>query len=198
MAAGWGYRLPLVHWFQSPSRGGHLRGVVLERAITNRHICFSPLHEGDTSVAMASLASATTRHSVSVPFTRGTPPWHRLPAARRCHSTCFSPLHEGDTSVASHNWLAARWYSSFSPLHEGDTSVAGGCAGAWRCCCSVSVPFTRGTPPWQALPAEATQRTLRFSPLHEGDTSVASRKQAYVLLHDRFQSPSRGGHLRGL
>ncbi len=61
----------------------------------------------------------------------------------------FSPLHEGDTSVAAQTLRCEGVYMNrFSPLHEGDTSVAlllrvlgGGGPG-------VSVPFTRGTPPW--------------------------------------------------
>ena len=179
--------------------------------------------------------------SVSVPFTRGTPPWpgpsRQLPAV----SIGFSPLHEGDTSVAGRlDSTVGDASTSFSPLHEGDTSVA-------RCQTlrrpmrsSVSVPFTRGTPPWRWLTASNTgpvitvsvpftrgtppwphrqpvaaasmqvsvpftrgtppwRRTIRtrhrFSPLHEGDTSVAASSPA--MLADRFQSPSRGGHLRG-
>ena len=64
--------------------------------------------------------------------------------------------------------------TSFSPLHEGDTSVAQYCIGM-----DIAV-------------------LSRFSPLHEGDTSVAV---VTVIRHgsvvSTFQSPSRGGHLRG-
>ena len=62
--------------FQSPSRGGHLRGPGAFSGHTRDSIGFSPLHEGDTSVA-------NPRFSRRVVFFR------------------FSPLHEGDTSVAA-------------------------------------------------------------------------------------------------
>ena len=135
---------------------------------------------------------------VSVPFTRGTPPWLFL---RRLHSHCelrFSPLHEGDTSVAAGRfatWPAHR--PCFSPLHEGDTSVA--LRGVLLRCDFelVSVPFTRGTPPWLSVTDIDTPIAQRFSPLHEGDTSVALKAQACRLGDPVFQSPSRGGHLRG-
>ena len=60
--------------FQSPSRGGHLRGAeaLLGRPQSSG---FSPLHEGDTSVAMTAGSHTLT-------------------------TSGFSPLHEGDTSVA--------------------------------------------------------------------------------------------------
>jgi len=40
-------------WFQSPSRGGHLRGQIPRRPSPPPHLGFSPLHEGDTSVAFS-------------------------------------------------------------------------------------------------------------------------------------------------
>ena len=61
---------------------------------------------------------------------------------------------------------------SFSPLHEGDTSV-----GRWAC--------------------RRARRFPRFSPLHEGDTSVGRHAGDRCGESDGFQSPSRGGHLRG-
>ena len=90
---------------------------------------FSPLHEGDTSVATPQALRCILRPVVSVPFTKGgTPSWPMmlsiarttsplvmfqspslgghlcgplLPAAPlRSPFACFSPLHEGDTSVA--------------------------------------------------------------------------------------------------
>ena len=87
--------------FQSPSRGGHLRGdsgayyvardfyvsVPFTRGTppwrvkprrAGATMCrFSPLHEGDTSVASIPVDSGSLMLSVSVPFTRGTPPWQR-------------------------------------------------------------------------------------------------------------------------
>ena len=63
--------------FQSPSRGGHLRG-------TSHPARLAPL----------------TSH-VSVPFARGTPPWLRaVDADTALPLFGFSPLREGDTSVA--------------------------------------------------------------------------------------------------
>src|ERR1019366_2085341 len=134
--------------FQSPSRGGHLRGSRRQADFTFCHSSFSPLHEGDTSVAIALSAPQGANlqfqspsrgghlrghqgqqsktpllRLVSVPFTRGTPPWR----------------------------LRRWWRTRRRP---------------------VSVPFTRGTPPWR-----------RFDP------------SPRVII--RFQSPSRGGHLRG-
>ena len=38
---------------------------------------FSPLHEGDTSVVTPTANIVTHAFGVSVPFTRGTPPWYR-------------------------------------------------------------------------------------------------------------------------
>ena len=61
----------------------------------------------------------------------------------------------------------------FSPLHEGDTSVAA--LETLADCCAI----------------------VCFSPLHEGDTSVARRRSVLVCRRSGFQSPSRGGHLRG-
>ena len=66
---------PLVALFQSPSRGGHLRGGQGPSDRPGIHLRFSPLHEGDTSVAFADRLSHNVLFFVSVPFTRGTPPW---------------------------------------------------------------------------------------------------------------------------
>ena len=132
---------------------------------------FSPLHEGDTSVARARGEWQSRKLRVSVPFTRGTPPWHRPCRSRRSASSLFqspsrgghlrgimgggsvrarrsfSPLHEGDTSVAREKGDTTIDLPSFSPLHEGDTSVASeGLKDNNNAL--VSVPFTRGTPPW--------------------------------------------------
>ena len=85
--------------FQSPSRGGHLRGALETLADCCAIVCFSPLREGDTSVARrrsvpgvppirfqspsrgghlrGAAADDNTEGPilVSVPFARGTPPW---------------------------------------------------------------------------------------------------------------------------
>ncbi|SPF49614.1 hypothetical protein SBA4_4120017 [Candidatus Sulfopaludibacter sp. SbA4] len=87
---------------------------------------------------------------------------------------CFSPLHEGDTSVAySPSRPACPGCVRFSPLHEGDTSVALG------------------------LDSLSCRSIACFSPLHEGDTSVAACFSCHRCTNGPFQSPSRGGHLRG-
>ena len=209
---------------------------------------FSPLHEGDTSVASIRWRYSISRHFVSVPFTRGTPPWQLPPLTILMPVLCFSPLHEGDTSVAdvgaggqgrdrafqspsrgghlrgsTRRKRESRCLRCFSPLHEGDTSVAGAIDSslqivmgfafqspsrgghlrgtvdscAQRGTASVSVPFTRGTPPWPAGSMASMTGLTCFSPLHEGDTSVASPRSARDRIGCRFQSPSRGGHLRG-
>ena len=87
---------------------------------------FSPLHEGDTSVAAMAISELARLAS-------------------------FSPLHEGDTSVARRAVCHRPDCSGFSPLHEGDTSVAWceRCGGIGNY--SVSVPFTRGTPLWLSI-----------------------------------------------
>ena len=184
-------------WFQSPSRGGHLRG------------------HGDEHLDTA------TQH-VSVPFTRGTPPWQRRTRANLRIRSCFSPLHEGDTSVAktAPNALAVSTmfqspsrgghlrgrYGRTRRTHALQVSVpfTRGTP-PWLCRSSagvgrlgVSVPFTRGTPPWLRYSSSARPRVPGFSPLHEGDTSVASEVRGLQWGDIAFQSPSRGGHLRGV
>ena len=75
-------------------------------------------------MALQHLIEPSRSVPVSVPFTRGTPPWHWQ---TDCHSKLifrFSPLHEGDTSVAASYLPMIAQISGFSPLHEGDTSVA--------------------------------------------------------------------------
>ena len=54
----------VVFEFQSPSRGGHLRGRRLRRRLALLLFRFSPLHEGDTSVASASSRS----HAKNIAF----------------------------------------------------------------------------------------------------------------------------------
>src|ERR1039458_9652683 len=183
--------------------------------------CFSPLHEGDTSVAIGRRHIPGMKYSVSVPLTRGTPPWPctvactkrllcpfqspsrgghlRGPGFQGCarfHGQSFSPLHEGDTSVAVERAIRVVLAVRFSPLHEGDTSVARRFALGYRSLprfqspsrgghlrgfthtlniplYRVSVPFTRGTPPWPLHYPPWLPCLLSFSPLHEGDTSVA-------------------------
>ena len=209
--------------FQSPSRGGHLRGLLPRASADSGSPCFSPLHEGDTSVAVEFQILYDGGQLVSVPFTRGTPPWPEHPAGGGRRSSAFqSPSRGGHLrgNLRIHRRLPGYWFQSpsrgghlrglrlhpdfgfayfgFSPLHEGDTSVAAWAPRATQPNVQVSVPFTRGTPPWRtgrhaaALPGIWFQSPSRgghlrgagklltkavyrvgFSPLHEGDTSVA-------------------------
>ena len=158
--------------FQSPSRGGHLRGVRAGRGAFIAGPFQSPSRGGHLRGRWKKLLNPS-RNSVSVPFTRGTPPWLQEITLLIIEPVSFSPLHEGDTSVASN---VRRFV----------------CRGRY-----VSVPFTRGTPPWPIPSRPSLSRSWCFSPLHEGDTSVASRTQPTSTRCTRFQSPSRGGHLRG-
>ena len=61
----------------------------------------------------------------------------------------------------------------------------------------VSVPFARGTPPWLGGFLRERGEYNGFSPLREGDTSVATAISPRDEPEHGFQSPSRGGHLRG-
>ena len=157
---------------------------------------FSPLHEGDTSVAPVG------------PVGPGT-------------VECFSPLHEGDTSVAlvsadqeptitgfqspsrgghlrgnCRRWRRDETGKFQSPSRGGH--LRGAEAGRQpRTDSTVSVPFTRGTPPWRGGEANQDHAPVGFSPLHEGDTSVARAEISERASLGMFQSPSRGGHLRG-
>ena len=147
---------------------------VFEAAII---LCFSPLHEGDTSVARGTGSRSRRVHERFSPLHEGDT--SVAPEARRRSFVTvpgFSPLHEGDTSVALHSLRALQWRpESFSPLHEGDTSVAIAQTEVNDAYISVSVPFTRGTPPWRCECQLELIKQLGFSPLHEGDTSVARR-----------------------
>ena len=116
---------PTITGFQSPSRGGHLRGAMSRAMVANRKPCFSPLHEGDTSVAIAAVGDVMKLAS-------------------------FSPLHEGDTSVARKPGDNPEPIPQFqSPSRGGH--LRGAAEKPIRIMHqSVSVPFTRGTPPWRA------------------------------------------------
>ena len=198
------YRL---HTFQSPSRGGRLCGGQRGRqGHAGAHvsvpftrgtplwlktvpflridpICFSPLHEGDASVAQAGGEGAGEQRHVSVPFTRGTPLWYvNSPPVFLDHTEGFSPLHEGDASVANRRGRESLQDPGFSPLHEGDASVARRRPRKSRKCIRVSVPFTRGTPLWPSNTSSPARISPSFSPLHEGDASVAvGRSTARIM-----------------
>ena len=149
----WGWICPTCNVSVPFTRGTPLwRGSGNSRGCLVR--CFSPLHEGDTSVAQLSPISGITNSPVSVPFTRGTPLWQLARLLRDLAHRRFSPLHEGDTSVAL-NRIEPRlllrvsvpftrgtplWLRSWN--RRGNTN-------------QVSVPFTRGTPLW---PRSATGR----------------------------------------
>ena len=138
----------LISWFQSPSRGGHLRGNPAGISAGSQSFGFSPLREGDTSVANVNSSTYRPRCLVSVPFARGTPPWL--------------------STLADSAWCL--WFQSPSRgghLRGRRRSLAPGSS------VFVSVPFARGTPPWQPFTLYET------------------------MLFAEFQSPSRGGHLRG-
>ena len=149
---------------------------------------------------MATYAKSATAYliPVSVPFTRGTPPWPLPCSYQMAVYPSFSPLHEGDTSVATAEEVKGLQILSFSPLHEGDTSVAASASFRIDAHTLVSVPFTRGTPPWLPMPAfdHLTHITVsvpftRGTPPWLADAAIANRSRSV------FQSPSRGGHLRG-
>ena len=110
----------------------------------------------------------------------------------------FSPLREGDTSVGRcHRTGPASYHTFQSPSRGGH--LRGLVAPTWTPAPGkVSVPFARGTPPWARGKGRSANKSLSFSPLREGDTSVGPvpvpRRPLY---YRQFQSPSRGGHLRG-
>ena len=111
--------------FQSPSRGGHLRGPFKTIIIVVLVVGFSPLHEGDTSVAVLNVVILYQPFTRFSPLHEGDTSVAPLPGRPQRGRPGFSPLHEGDTSVASVACCSAMsCNSSFSPLHEGDTSVA--------------------------------------------------------------------------
>ena len=197
MAVALGIQWKLFPTFQSPSRGGHLRGPVPGRSRHRIAVGFSPLHEGDTSVAVASTTCRPENATVSVPFTRGTPPWPGAMMGVRYDIVSFSPLHEGDTSVAQLLAHLRKLIARFSPLHEGDTSVAFDSAGPVLEWLRFSPLHEGDTSVAYQITKETFSLTGRFSPLHEGDTSVAAFHQPPDLEAGEFQSPSRGGHLRG-
>ena len=64
--------------FQSPSRGGRLCGILSDFGYPYPCPGFSPLHEGDASVALSCAEAGDGVGQVSVPFTRGTPLWRRF------------------------------------------------------------------------------------------------------------------------
>jgi len=158
--------------FQSPSRGGHLRGQPQGAVLSPIYPGFSPLLEGDTSVGVEALGASMTDTSGFSPLLEGDTSVGRQDPRSPRKSASFSPLLEGDTSVGGLCRRLRGWNARFSPLLEGDTSVGPPLAlWAWAVR-QVSVPFSRGTPPWGGRLRGRRLRGLRFSPLLEGDTSV--------------------------
>ena len=141
---------PMATPFQSPSRGGHLRGYEWLRDMRDKFGVSVPFTRG-TPPWLSVRDGGIFSLGVSVPFTRGTPPW--LKRWTRCKQT--TPRVSVPFTRGTPPW------SGRANISSCDHS-------------SVSVPFTRGTPPWcqlgPMLPATAF----------------------------KFQSPSRGGHLRGV
>ena len=133
------------------------------------NICFSPLHEGDTSVAQAKTPHSVFASGVSVPFTRGTPPW---PASAPVSTIATCPFQ----SPSRGGHLRGGYKPStkdprnlrFSPLHEGDTSVAIKVETMREFRQSVSVPFTRGTPPWPGAEQPARAGAVVSVPFTRG------------------------------
>ncbi|SPF49612.1 hypothetical protein SBA4_4120015 [Candidatus Sulfopaludibacter sp. SbA4] len=93
---------------------------------------FSPLHEGDTSVASPHVSGTAASPMFQSPSRGGHLRGAGFGGGGDFRSVGFSPLHEGDTSVADHPFPMDRNRLSFSPLHEGDTSVAPCPVCMWR------------------------------------------------------------------
>ena len=89
----------------------------------------------------------------------------------------FSPLHEGDTSVAHPFQAIPQPVLVFQSPSRGGHLRGFADTTNLDTVYSVSVPFTRGTPPWRSAPRRSPPARRRFSPLHEGDTSVAPTNQ---------------------
>ena len=160
--------------FQSPSRGGRLCGCNAVGKLWVDSTCFSPLHEGDASVAARARLTALRMIVVSVPFTRGTPLWRWTSRCQTCGYWVSVPFTRGTPLWPSRRMGRRTRLPSFSPLHEGDASVALAIEISTLPSSNVSVPFTRGTPLWrEASAGMGDQQRQRFSPLHEGDASVA-------------------------
>ena len=157
--------------FQSPSRGGHLRGTA------GQGRCRAP-------------------GSVSVPFTRGTPPWLQIPLTTTLYMSFQSPSRGGHLRGGTRS-LTATVLSAFQSPSRGGHLRGGEIALVAGSSIHVSVPFTRGTPPWHVLLASAGPGDSVSVPFTRGTppwrTSPAHRSERSVA----FQSPSRGGHLRG-
>jgi len=159
--------------FQSPSRGGHLRGAVTASPAARTLRGFSPLREGDTSVAGRRRGDHGARNCFS-PLREGDTSVARGVGSIWRKPSCFSPLREGDTSVALPRFDRLHVFlDRFSPLREGDTSVALPKPSSPKRSEAVSVPFARGTPPWRGPVGRVRAIATGFSPLREGDTSVA-------------------------
>ena len=163
---------PQIQTFQSPSRGGHLRGLAHAASGASWERGFSPLHEGDTSVAVPRMIRSARFSRFQSPSRGGHlrgPPTGSVPY----HSHLFqSPSRGGHLRGAAIKVSGVSNYEFQSPSRGGHLRGPG-------------------------TPASAPYRRRCFSPLHEGDTSVAMRKANTTCFRSLFQSPSRGGHLRG-
>ncbi len=135
--------------FQSPSRGGHLRGLSVTGPLAPRNYGFSPLHEGDTSVATRRRRYGDELSMFQSPSRGGHLRGGRDKSSSRRGTEFQSPSRGGHLRGVNNRHSPLRNLQGFSPLHEGDTSVAR----------------------YSTSPTAAS--SSRFSPLHEGDTSVA-------------------------
>ncbi len=135
--------------FQSPSRGGHLRGTGADLIVQVTKKFQSPSRGGHLRGGTTSSRCRRRFRLVSVPFTRGTPPWQSLPGTRIDRYRQFqSPSrgghlrggHEGENNTAIRSWFQ-------SPSRGGHLRGVRKLTGNFPDY-QVSVPFTRGTPPW--------------------------------------------------
>ena len=145
----WSYRPPM---FQSPSRGGRLCGPCLAPFRTRPEQRFSPLHEGDASVAAQDVCAPTVALSVSVPFTRGTPLWPSSALDEDSWRPGFQSPSRGGRLCGGQVGLG-----QVGPVQVFQSPSRGGRL------CGPRPPQLQ----WRFRP--------RFSPLHEGDASVAPR-----------------------
>jgi len=205
--------------FQSPSRGGHLRGHAQVSAIRFLS-CFSPLREGDTSVALNKKVETPTAGRFQSPSRGG----HLRGCDWSPGSTAAirfqSPSRGGHLRGLTGSGIGTMIMPFQSPSRGGHLRGGRGTAGRgthgqvsvpfargtppWPHrdrgsveSLIVSVPFARGTPPWHDTFEIVPPNQTGFSPLREGDTSVARDRAAVPRVDPPFQSPSRGGHLRG-
>jgi len=153
----------VTNWFQSPSRGGSLTATMFQSPSRGGHL------RGRGRGRRWPRGSR-----VSVPFTRGTPPWRRVRRAAPLEDGEFqSPSRGGHLRGRGGRRGCGATCIVSVPFTRGTPPWPDGRVYRLECV-EVSVPFTRGTPPWHRVAVAGSDPPLGFSPLHEGDTSVAS------------------------